>query len=111
VNGLKTTNKIALVAAPVGLIAALMTATGAFAQSPAHHPAAAAPASVAATATTTTKPAQPADVETPDAPTSQDAAGAAAETAVESTAPETDTAGGHADPAGANVDHQFNGEE
>jgi hypothetical protein len=105
VNGLKTTNKIALVAAPVGLIAALMTATGAFAQSPAHH------AAAAATATTTTTPAQPADVETPDAPTSQDAAGAAAETAVESTAPETDTAGGHADPAGANVDHQFNGEE
>ena len=107
---MKTTNKIALVAAPVGLIAALMTATGAFAQSPAHHPAAAAPASVAATATTTT-PAQHADVETPDAPASQSAAGAAAETAVESTAPETDTAGGHADPAGANVDHQFNGEE
>lgn len=32
-------------------------------------------------------------------------------TSAEQSSPEADGAGGHADPAGSNVDHQFNGQE
>jgi len=93
---LKTPNKIAMLAVPVGLVAALMTATGALAQSPAQHAAAAAPASVVSTANATTTPAQTADTETLD----------------NTAAPEIDVAGGHVDnPSDPNADHQFDGEE
>jgi hypothetical protein len=110
---LKTPNKIALVAAPVGLVAALLSVTGAFAQSPTHHPSTSTPASVAAPANApTTAPSQSPDAETSDASAAGAAAESAAETNAEATTPETDAAGGHADnPNDPNADHQFNGEE
>jgi hypothetical protein len=111
---LKTPNKIALFAAPIGLAAALLTATGAFAQSPAKHHPVAAPASVAATANApTTSPAEPANAETADttAQTAAEKAAEAKDTAAEATTA-NDAAGGHADnPSDPNADHQFNGEE
>jgi len=111
---LKTPKTIALLAVPVVLAAAVITATGAFAKSPSHS--AAKPASVttasvklSAVAADTAKPVQAA------APASAPAAApsepASTESATES-ATETDAAGGHADnPNDPNADHQFNGEE
>ena len=81
---LKTPKTIGLLALPVVLAAAVITASGAFAKAPAHQAGATAP-----TAAQTPAPdVEPADTETNDA------------------------AGGHADdPNDANADHQFNGEE
>ena len=112
---MKTPRMIALLAVPVVLAAAVISATGAFAKSPSHS--AAKPASVAtasvklsAAAADTAKPAQAA------APASAPAAApsepASTESATEPASTETDTAGGHADnPNDPNADHQFNGEE
>ena len=111
---MKTPKTIALLAVPVVLAAAVITATGAFAKSPSHS--AAKPASVttasvklSAVAADTAKSAHVA------APTSAPATApsepASTESATES-ATETDAAGGHADnPNDPNADHQFNGEE
>ena len=118
---LKTPKTIALLAVPVVLAAAVITATGAFAKSPSHS--AAKPASVttasvklSAVAADTAKPVQAAapasaPAAAPSEPASTESATEPTESATES-ATETDAAGGHADnPNDPNADHQFNGEE
>ena len=66
-------------------------------------PAAVAPAAVSQAASTSTASTTAIAAEAPD---TADTPGAP-----EPTAPETDDPGGHADPAGTNVDHQFDGVE
>jgi len=121
---LKTPKMIGLLAVPVVLAAAVVSATGAFAKAPAHHAAAAASvataklsavgAADAAKLAPAVVPAAPAPDVAPATP-SQPAAEPAESTteAAEPAGTETaDAAGGHADdPNDPNADHQFNGEE
>jgi len=85
-------------------------ATSVFAGSPAP----AVPASQVEAVGTDTDTLQQGDQTTPDvagaADSAAEPAGAASEGTAES-ATEADGPGGHADPAGQNVDHQFDGEE
>ena len=119
---MKTPKTIALLAVPVVLAAAVITATGAFAKSPSHAAAKAAGVTTAASvklskvAADTAKPVQAAaptsaPAAAPSEPASTESATEPTESATES-ATETDAAGGHADnPNDPNADHQFNGEE
>jgi hypothetical protein len=96
VSILKTPKTIGLLAVPVVLAAAVISASGAFAKAPAHQPAATAPTSAPPTAQT------PA----PESATEPAEAAEPAETEA------NDGAAGHADdPNNPNADHQFNGEE
>jgi hypothetical protein len=110
---LKTPKTIGLLAVPVVLAAAIVSATGAFAKAPAHQSAAslAAVKFSALGAADAVKPAVAA-AGVPAAAPSQ-ATTEPAESATEPASTETtDAAGGHADnPNDPNVDHQFNGEE
>jgi len=111
---LKTSKTIGLLAVPVVLAAAIVSATGAFAKAPAHQSAAASLATVkfsAQGAADAVKPAVAA-VSVPAAAPSQ-ATTEPTESATEPASTETtDAVGGHADnPNDPNVDHQFNGEE
>jgi hypothetical protein len=91
---LKTPKTIGLLAVPVVVAAAIVSATGAFAKAPAHQ-------SAASLATVKLSSAGSADAVKPAV-----ASGPATEPA------STDAAGGHADdPNDPNADHQFNGEE
>jgi hypothetical protein len=109
---LKTPKTIGLLAVPVVLAAAIVSATGAFAKAPAHQ-------SAASLATVKLSSAGSADAVKPAAPARAPAAAPSqattepSESATEPASTEmTDAAGGHADnPNDPNVDHQFNGEE
>src|SRR6267378_484662 len=107
VSMLKTPKTIGLLAVPVVLAAAVISASGAFAKAPAHQSAATAPTTAPSAAQTpATEPAtEPADAAEP--------AGTETNGAAEPADAETnDAAGGHADdPNDSNADHQFNGEE
>jgi len=93
---LKTPKTIGLLAVPVVLAAAVISASGAFAKASAHQSAATAP-------TAAQTPAQ-----TPATERATEPAAAAEPAETEA----NDTAGGHADdPNDANADHQVNGEE
>lgn len=105
---MKTPKTITLLAVPVVLAAAIASATGAFAKSPAHQSAARTSAAVKVGTA-----AAPAAVTKPESTKATAATGSApaAETP-EPASTETDAAGGHADSTtDPNVDHQFNGEE
>ena len=116
---LKTPKMIGLLAVPVVLAAAVVSATGAFAKAPAHHAAAA--ASVATAKLSAVGAADAAKLAPATAPAvapatpSQPAAEPAESTtdAAEPAGTETaDAAGGHADdPNDPNADHQFDGQE
>jgi len=96
---LKTPKTIGLLALPVVLAAAVITASGAFAKAPAHQGAGATVPTTAPTA---------AHTPAPESATEPAEAAEPAETETET----NDAAGGHADdPNDANADHQFNGEE
>jgi hypothetical protein len=105
---------IGLLAVPVVLAAAIVSATGAFAKAPAHQSAAASVATVklsSAGSADAVKPAVAAASVPAAAPSH--ATTEPTESATEPASTETtDAAGGHADnPNDANADHQFNGEE
>ena len=97
---LKTPKTIGLLAVPVVLAAAVISATGAFAKAPAPQ--------AAATAPTTAPTAAPTAAQTPATEAATEPADAAEPAGTET----NEAAGGHADdPNDSNADHQFNGEE
>ena len=112
---LKTSKTIGLLAVPVVLAAAIVSATEAFAKAPAHQSAAilATVKFSAQGAADAIKPAVAAAPATAPAAAPSQATTEPAESATEPASTETtDAAGGHADnPNDPNVDHQFNGEE
>jgi hypothetical protein len=110
---LKTPKTIGLLAVPVVLAAAIVSATGAFAKAPAHQ-------SAASLATVKFSALGAADAVKPAVAAARVAAAAPSQATTEPTesatepasTETTDAAGGHADnPNDPNVDHQFNGEE
>jgi hypothetical protein len=115
VSILKTPKTIGLLAVPVVLAAAIVSATGAFAKAPAHQSAAANLATVKFSSAGSADAVKPAVAA---APAGMPAAPSQATTEPTESATEpattetTDAAGGHADnPNDPNADHQFNGEE
>ncbi|HKV29804.1 MAG TPA: hypothetical protein VJT14_02195 [Candidatus Dormibacteraeota bacterium] len=110
---MKTPKTIGLLAVPVVLAAAIVSATGAFAKAPAHQSAAASLRTVklgSAGSADAVKPAAQVGVPAvaPSQPKSEPTESATEPASTET----TDAAGGHADdPNDPNADHQFNGEE
>src|SRR2546425_3376698 len=107
VSMLKTPKTIGLLALPVVLAAAVITASGGFAKGPAHQAAATAP-TTAPTATPSQSAAAPSQSVAPKTELATEPAEAAEPAETET----SDAAAGHADdPNDSNADHQFNGEE
>jgi FlaG/FlaF family flagellin (archaellin) len=113
---LKTPKTIGLLAVPVVLAAAIVSATCAFANAPAHQSAAASLATVKFSSAGSADAVKPAVASVPasvPAAAPSQATTEPTESATEPASTETtDAAGGHADnPNDPNADHQFNGEE
>ena len=113
VSILKTPKTIGLLAVPVVLAAAIVSATGAFAKAPAHQSAAANLATVKFSSAGSADAVKPAVAAARVAAAPSQATTEPTESGTEpATTETTDAAGGHADnPNDPNADHQFSGEE